>query len=287
MAEADKLNSEFLEELEEEAVDGVQQIDANNMIGGVELTDGQVAQTDPTHQEQEHQQEQQNYEVLDNNKLLMTTSTEDQVLSMLKDDGTQQSQQNGEMIYPNLMAEYAQVENGAIQGDHVMDGTGAINYEDYMQSEQQPPTKKRKVTRKKSANSQIRRLIVECTKDIDYMEDGYHWRKYGQKTLKGNPFPRSYYKCIEPNCSVRKQVEQTLGGSIINIYEGYHNHPGNPQAMVRAALAFALFINSLLTSVLTAQWSAQAQAPRDGTSGDGQHALQHTAQRAQWRAIIP
>lgn len=232
MAEADKLNSEFLEELEE-AVDGVQQIDANNnMLSGVELTDGQVVQTDPTHHQQDNQQ---SYEVLDNNKLLMTASAEDQVsmLSMLKDDVTQQNQQNGEMIDPNLMAEYAQVENGAIQGDQVMDGTGTMNYEEYMQGEQQPPAKKRKVTRKKSASSQIRRLIVECTKDIDYMEDGYHWRKYGQKTLKGNPFPRSYYKCIEPNCSVRKQVEQTLGGSIINIYEGYHNHPGNPQAVVR------------------------------------------------------
>ncbi len=233
MADADKLNSEFLEELEE-ATDGVQQIDANNMLNGVqELTDGQVAQADPNHQEQaqEQQQEQQNYEgMIDSNKLMMTASTEDQVLNMLKDDSAQQNQQNGEMMDPNLMSEYAQVEN-SVQGDHVMDGT-AINYEEYMQGEQQPPTKKRKASRKKSSSSQIRRLIVECTKDIDYMEDGYHWRKYGQKTLKGNPFPRSYYKCIEPNCSVRKQVEQTLGGSIINIYEGYHNHAGNPQAVV-------------------------------------------------------
>ena len=226
VADADKLNSEFLEELEEEAVESVQ-VDANNMISSAqELADVQV-QPDQPH-------EQHNYEVMDNNKLIMTASTEDHVLTMLKDDAAQaqQSHQNGEMIDPNLISEYAQVENGTITGDQAMDGTGAINYDEFLPNEQQTPTRKRKVTRKKSSNSQIRRLIVECTKDIDYMEDGYHWRKYGQKTLKGNPFPRSYYKCVEPNCSVRKQVEQTLGGSIINIYEGYHNHTGNPQAVV-------------------------------------------------------
>eukprot|EP00029_Vermamoeba_vermiformis_P010154 TRINITY_DN5283_c0_g1_i1.p1 TRINITY_DN5283_c0_g1~~TRINITY_DN5283_c0_g1_i1.p1 ORF type:complete len:423 (-),score=110.16 TRINITY_DN5283_c0_g1_i1:48-1316(-) len=268
VADADKLNSEFLEELEEEAADGVQQIDANNMLNGVqELTDGQVAQGDPTQQEQ--QQDQQNYEgMMDTNKLMMTTSTEDQVLNMLKDDGSQ----NQQMMDPNLMSEYVQVENG--QGDHVMDGT-TINYEEYMtQSEQQPPTKKRKVARKKSSSSQIRRLIVECTKDIDYMEDGYHWRKYGQKTLKGNPFPRSYYKCVEPNCSVRKQVEQTLGGSIINIYEGYHNHAGNPQAVPNEAhkrkhheMAQAEIENTLFNTLLSELNDGQS-SPKRLKTGD-------------------
>lgn len=35
------------------------------------------------------------------------------------------------------------------------------------------------------------RIIVQTTSEVDLLDDGYRWRKYGQKVVKGNPHPRS------------------------------------------------------------------------------------------------
>ncbi|CAM8985349.1 unnamed protein product [Rhodiola kirilowii] len=56
--------------------------------------------------------------------------------------------------------------------------------------------------------------------------DGYSWRKYGQKHVKGNKFIRSYYRCTHPDCQVKKQVERSHDGQITNnIVFGDHDHP--------------------------------------------------------------
>lgn len=57
-------------------------------------------------------------------------------------------------------------------------------------------------------------------------DDGFTWRKYGQKRVKGSNFPRSYYKCTQQSCPVRKKVECAPNGQVIEIvYNGAHNHP--------------------------------------------------------------
>jgi hypothetical protein len=57
-------------------------------------------------------------------------------------------------------------------------------------------------------------------------EDGYNWRKYGQKHVKGSENPRSYYKCTHPNCEVKKLLERSIEGQITEVvYKGHHNHP--------------------------------------------------------------
>ncbi|CAA3021098.1 probable WRKY transcription factor 4 [Olea europaea subsp. europaea] len=69
------------------------------------------------------------------------------------------------------------------------------------------------------------RIIVQTTSEVDLLDDGYRWRKYGQKVVKGNPHP-SYYKCTNPGCNVRKHVERAASDvkAVITTYEGKHNH---------------------------------------------------------------
>ncbi|XP_042490514.1 probable WRKY transcription factor 20 [Macadamia integrifolia] len=76
-----------------------------------------------------------------------------------------------------------------------------------------------------------------------FSEDGYNWRKYGQKHVKGSEFPRSYYKCTHPNCQVKKQLERSHDGQITEIiYKGSHDHP-KPQPSRRSAVGTILSIH--------------------------------------------
>ncbi|KAJ1263337.1 hypothetical protein BS78_09G176500 [Paspalum vaginatum] len=87
------------------------------------------------------------------------------------------------------------------------------------------------------------RVVVQTMSDIDVLDDGYRWRKYGQKVVKGNPNPRSYYKCTTAGCPVRKHVERACHDTraVVTTYEGKHNHDVPPArgsaSFYRAALA--------------------------------------------------
>ncbi|MED6210391.1 WRKY Transcription Factor [Stylosanthes scabra] len=95
---------------------------------------------------------------------------------------------------------------------------------------------KMKIKKMKGGSGRGRRKVREprfCFKtmsDVDLLDDGYKWRKYGQKVVKNTQHPRSYYRCTEEKCRVKKQVERLAEDPrmIITTYEGRHVHsPSN------------------------------------------------------------
>ncbi|KAG6493160.1 WRKY transcription factor 71-like [Zingiber officinale] len=78
------------------------------------------------------------------------------------------------------------------------------------------------------------RFAFMTKSEVDHLEDGYRWRKYGQKAVKNSPFPRSYYRCTTHKCPVKKRVERSYQdpSTVITTYEGKHTHP-SPAAAQR------------------------------------------------------
>lgn len=70
------------------------------------------------------------------------------------------------------------------------------------------------------------RFAFMTESEVDHLEDGYRWRKYGQKAVKNSPYPRSYYRCTTQKCSVKKRVERSYEDPsvVITTYEGQHTH---------------------------------------------------------------
>ncbi|XP_076892828.1 WRKY transcription factor 22-like [Bidens hawaiensis] len=81
-------------------------------------------------------------------------------------------------------------------------------------------------TRIKKRKNQIKKV---CQVPADGSSpDLWSWRKYGQKPIKGSPYPRGYYRCSTlKGCSARKQVERNRSdpGMLIITYTGEHTHP--------------------------------------------------------------
>ncbi|KAK9756432.1 hypothetical protein RND81_01G096800 [Saponaria officinalis] len=94
--------------------------------------------------------------------------------------------------------------------------------------------------RRKSRMKRVVRVPAISVKTADIPPDDYSWRKYGQKPIKGSPYPRGYYRCSSVRgCPARKHVERALDdpSMLVVTYEGDHNHPLHvTDATVAAAL---------------------------------------------------
>ncbi|GJP59112.1 hypothetical protein CLOP_g8767 [Closterium sp. NIES-67] len=67
------------------------------------------------------------------------------------------------------------------------------------------------------------------------VEDGYRWRKYGQKAIKASPYERSYFRCSKEGCGARRVIErcpeqpedESVAATHTNLlvtYIGEHSH---------------------------------------------------------------
>ncbi|KAL0330128.1 UNVERIFIED_CONTAM: putative WRKY transcription factor 11 [Sesamum radiatum] len=93
----------------------------------------------------------------------------------------------------------------------------------------------------KKRKSRVKRTIrvpAISPKVADIPPDEYSWRKYGQKPIKGSPYPRGYYKCSTVRgCPARKHVERATDDPkmLIVTYEGEHRHTQGPMQEIPAA----------------------------------------------------
>ncbi|RLM54576.1 WRKY transcription factor 22-like [Panicum miliaceum] len=85
------------------------------------------------------------------------------------------------------------------------------------------PTRSKRKKKKSHVSKEVTRVPAGAPSP-----DPWAWRKYGQKPIKGSPYPRGYYRCsTDKDCKARKQVEQcrTDHTTLIVSYTGEHSHP--------------------------------------------------------------
>ncbi|KAL1212831.1 putative WRKY transcription factor 65 [Cardamine amara subsp. amara] len=91
------------------------------------------------------------------------------------------------------------------------------------------PKRSRRSIEKRVVNVPMKEMEGSRHKgDTTPPSDSWAWRKYGQKPIKGSPYPRGYYRCSSTKgCPARKQVERSRDDPtmILITYTSEHNHP--------------------------------------------------------------
>lgn len=137
---------------------------------------------------------------------------------------------------------------GAEEDDSVKDKDKQIDkehVEDGGESSKAGSGKSKKKGEKKEREA---RVAFMTKSEVDHLEDGYRWRKYGQKAVKNSAYPRSYYRCTTQKCGVKKRVERSFEDPsiVITTYEGQHNHPVPTTLRGNLSAASSAFSPSML-----------------------------------------
>ncbi|XWS18534.1 hypothetical protein CRYUN_Cryun32bG0052300 [Craigia yunnanensis] len=137
---------------------------------------------------------------------------------------------------------------------------------------------------KKGRKSIQKRVVSVPIKDVEGSRlkgesappsDSWAWRKYGQKPIKGSPYPRGYYRCSSSKgCPAKKQVERSRVDPtmLVITYSCEHNHPwptsrNNTAAAKQAAAAAAAETPTTTTTAVKPEPSTSQRdtEPESGT----------------------
>ncbi|KAK6120145.1 hypothetical protein DH2020_046051 [Rehmannia glutinosa] len=130
-------------------------------------------------------------------------------------------------------------ESSGGQNDHHEQTKEVVDGEEEEEEENQKTKKMLKPKKTNQKRHRESRFAFMTKSEVDHLEDGYRWRKYGQKAVKNSPFPRSYYRCTNPSCNVKKRVERSSNDPsiVVTTYEGQHTHPSPQMARPMAVVA--------------------------------------------------
>ncbi|WOG92832.1 hypothetical protein DCAR_0312109 [Daucus carota subsp. sativus] len=133
--------------------------------------------------------------------------------------------------------------------------------------------------RSRRRKNQHLKMVYQMTQE-ELSGDTWAWRKYGQKPIKGSPYPRNYYRCSTlKGCPARKQVEGSPTDATIFIvsYTGEHAHPrpthrSSLAGSTRSKFSAAAALNNIIKSTATSSESTSV-APNFSPSTSPHSAL--------------
>ncbi|KAL3629608.1 WRKY transcription factor [Castilleja foliolosa] len=175
-------------------------------------------------------------------------------------------------IPKQLLLGYDEVPETKKQESSDSDETTEINMKEYVDGAEFKKRQKRNSTGELESPSnpgKKPKYVVHAAGDVGISGDGYRWRKYGQKMVKGNPHPRicsmleslslpelalydielNYYRCTSAGCPVRKHIERAVDNTnaVVITYKGVHDHD-TPVPRKRSGPKSAVSVaNSLVT----------------------------------------